>query len=281
MIINGAEALTRARPVPSRRAASEGCHGVLARLVLLLLPCMLFLSAVAPLHADAYTRARHAAEQGNAAAQTALGVMHYLGRGGVLQNYQEAVKWFRLAAEKGNAAAQSNLGVMYFKGEGVRQDHKEAARWLRQAAEQGNGSAQSSLGEIYYRGLGVTQEYKEAARWFRLAAEQGRRAAQTKLGFMYYRGQGMPRDSVKAHMWLNLSASRGDKAAIKLRDLVTSRMTPEQLAKAQELAKHWKPSPNRQEPNPFLAPARPNRAREVEISLPVRQEPKGFPLLEI
>ena len=31
---------------------------------------------------------------------------------GVPQDYKEAVKWFRLSAEQGNAKAQSNLGVI-------------------------------------------------------------------------------------------------------------------------------------------------------------------------
>jgi hypothetical protein len=38
---------------------------------------------------------------------------------GVPENDAEAVRWFRLAAEQGNALAQSNLGVMYANGEGV------------------------------------------------------------------------------------------------------------------------------------------------------------------
>ena len=46
---------------------------------------------------------------------------------GVLQDYKEAVKWYRLAAEQGNANAQYNLGVMYDNGEGVPQDYKEAS----------------------------------------------------------------------------------------------------------------------------------------------------------
>ena len=38
---------------------------------------------------------------------------------GVPKDYGEAVKWFRLAAEQGNADAQTNLGVMFQYGRGV------------------------------------------------------------------------------------------------------------------------------------------------------------------
>jgi len=39
------------------------------------------------------------AEQGNTKAQTALGLMYYVGGRGTPQDYAEAIKWRRLAAE--------------------------------------------------------------------------------------------------------------------------------------------------------------------------------------
>ena len=46
--------------------------------------------------------------------------MYYKGEG-VAQDYQEAVKWYRLAAEQGDEDAQNNLAVMYQNGTGVAQ----------------------------------------------------------------------------------------------------------------------------------------------------------------
>jgi TPR repeat protein len=40
---------------------------------------------------------------------------------GVPQDYAEAAIWLQMAAEQGNAEAQSELGVMYLQGEGVQQ----------------------------------------------------------------------------------------------------------------------------------------------------------------
>ena len=51
--------------------------------------------------------------------------MYFHGKG-VPQDYAEAVKWFRLAADQGDAGAQSILGVMYDEGHGVPQDYAEA-----------------------------------------------------------------------------------------------------------------------------------------------------------
>ena len=50
-------------------------------------------------------------EQGDADAQYNLGTMYYSGRG-VVQDHEEAVKWFRLAADQGLASAQRNLALM-------------------------------------------------------------------------------------------------------------------------------------------------------------------------
>ena len=49
------------------------------------------------------------------------------------------------AAEQGDASAQSNLGVMYENGEGVAKDYKKAVYWLRKAADQGFAPAKEAL----------------------------------------------------------------------------------------------------------------------------------------
>ena len=84
--------------------------------------------------------AKALAEQGGAAAQYNLGVMYHTGQG-VVQDYREAVKWYRKAAERGFARAQSNLGLMYANGEGVIQDYVYAHMWLNIAASNGHKDA--------------------------------------------------------------------------------------------------------------------------------------------
>ena len=60
---------------------------------------------------------------------------------GVVQDYAEAVKWYRLAAAQGNASAQSNLGVRYGKGQGVPMDTVRAHMWFNLAAVNGDANA--------------------------------------------------------------------------------------------------------------------------------------------
>lgn len=83
------------------------------------------------------------AEQGDASAQSYLGLIYYKGTG-VLQNYAEAVQWFRLAAEQGNAGAQTYLGVMYYYGESVLQDDVSAHMWYNLAASNGSTTGQEA-----------------------------------------------------------------------------------------------------------------------------------------
>ena len=60
---------------------------------------------------------------------------------GVPQDYAAAMKWYRLAADQGNAKAQSNLGVMYGNGQGVPQDYVQAHLWWSLAAAGGDKDA--------------------------------------------------------------------------------------------------------------------------------------------
>ena len=153
-------------------------------------------------------------------------------------DYATAVQMWRPLAEQGDAAIQTLMGAMYTEGKGVTQDHKEAVKWYRLAAEQGDAKAQFSIGVKYANGRGVLQDYKEAVKWYRLAAEQGLAAAQSNLGAMYDNGHGVLQDYVRAHMWYNLaSAAGGSEYGTTNRDIIAKKMTPNQIEKAQEMAK--------------------------------------------
>ncbi|MBT5691964.1 MAG: sel1 repeat family protein, partial [Opitutae bacterium] len=89
-------------------------------------------------------------------------------------------------------------------------------------------------GNHYYNGDGVPQDYKEALKWYRKAAKCGFVPALHQLGLMYANGEGVPKDNVTACAWLIATGSHLLKAD---RYLVAARLTPEELAKAQELSR--------------------------------------------
>lgn len=153
------------------------------------------------------------------------------------KDYVTALKKYKSAAAKNDAYAQLQVGAFYTEGLGVVQDYAEAVRWYKLAAAQGLAYAQYDLGVKYDNGQGVVQDYAEAVHWYKLAAAQGFVTAQINLGVKYAQGQGVLQNNVQAHMWFNIAAVSGEKMAVKNRDIAASKMTTEQIAQAQKLAK--------------------------------------------
>ena len=90
---------------------------------------------------------------------------------------------------------------------------------------------------MYANGEGVLEDDIEAVKWFKLAAEQGYAKAQYNLGLMYDNGEGVIQDNVYAHMWCNIAASNGSENAKKGKDILAKQMTPQDISKAQDLAR--------------------------------------------
>ena len=106
-----------------------------------------------------------------------------------------------------------------------RGDYATALKLLSPLAQKGLAGAQNNLGKMYLQGHGVAQD------------------------FMYVIGQGVRRDYVPAYMWFTLAAAGSDQGiareareAREARDNLAGMMTPEQIAKAQQLAREWKPT---------------------------------------
>ena len=117
------------------------------------------------------------------------------------------------------------------------QDYKEAVKWFRLSAEQGNTDAQTNLGSRYKKGEGVPQDYKEAVKWYRLAAYEGNSHAQNNLGTMHEFGRGVLQDNTMAHMWYNIASANGHDKAGKWRDERAGLMTNADISKAQSMAR--------------------------------------------
>ena len=79
----------------------------------------------------------------------------------------------REAAEQGDAAAQFALGGQYATGDGVPQDMAQAVEWWRRAARTGHVLAELNLATAYQTGVGVPRNGATAVAWYRRAADQG------------------------------------------------------------------------------------------------------------
>ena len=152
-------------------------------------------------------------------------------------NYRMTFQKLKPFAERGDVNAQILLGALHLYGQGVIQDYQQAVRWFRLAAAQGDDVAQYNLGQLYREGEGVVLDAQEAVRWFRLSAKKGNFKSQNNLGMMYADGLGVSKNLTKAHAWFNMAASQGDDLAAENRANVASEMTLQQIEQAQRWAK--------------------------------------------
>ncbi len=114
-------------------------------------------------------------------------------------------------------------------------------KWYRKAAEQNYAEAQYNLGVCYANGEGVTKDDVEAVKWYRKAAEQNYAEAQYILGVCYYIGEGVAKDYVEAYKWCCWRQRKAMRMQRKYVATLENRMTREQIAEGQKLARNFKP----------------------------------------
>ena len=122
-------------------------------------------------------------------------------------------------------------------------------KWFRSAADRGDVAAQFYLGFMYSEGQGVPQDYAKATKWFRLAADRGDPQAQYNLALSYSKGENAGGSrTISAPICgsilpLRISPLPTLAAAPPSpnRDVVAHKMTPDEIAEAQKLAREWKP----------------------------------------
>ncbi len=123
-------------------------------------------------------------------------------------DYKAAQKQFLEAAKQGDATAQYNIALMYDSGKDIPQDDAEAIKWYKKAAEQGYAPALYNLSMISFFGKGAPQNYEAAYKWIVLADAYGE----------------------------EFGGDHTKNAKVK----IAEKISPEQIAKAQEAAQAWK-----------------------------------------
>ena len=121
----------------------------------------------------------------------------------------------RKLAEEGDPAAQFAMGARYATGEGVGQNYSEAVRWFSKAGEQGHVVAQATLGAYYWAGRGVPQDLTKAYFWSVLAQAGGDEASKYRVAVLASRmphaqvvaAQEQANDWIKRHQLISSSPS--------------------------------------------------------------------------
>ena len=127
----------------------------------------------------------------------------------------------------------------------------------------------------YYDGLREWDagRHREALVKWREAAMEGDARSMLALGRLFVQGLGAPQDYIEAHKWFNLAASRGVEEAIAEREAIAEKMTPAQLATAQERAASWQPATREAETDTSEAePATSEAETETSEAVPTTSE---------
>ncbi|MDO4626089.1 MAG: tetratricopeptide repeat protein [Pasteurellaceae bacterium] len=78
-------------------------------------------------------------------------------------------------AKQGNAEAQTVLGLAYFSGKevsNISKDIKQGIYWLEKAAKQGDFHAKGYLGAIYYEGRGVKKDPRKGLNYLQESCQK-------------------------------------------------------------------------------------------------------------
>lgn len=74
--------------------------------------------------------------------------MLYCRGNGVPQDHTKAIYWLEKSANQGNANAQSTLGLIYYFGDCVPKDYTKAIYWFKKASKQRDAIANYYLAKI-------------------------------------------------------------------------------------------------------------------------------------
>ena len=196
---------------------------------------------------------RHAAANGDPAAQFEIGTRYSEGRG-VTADAVQAFVWYQRSAALGFVPAQFRLGALYERGQGVEKDAERAKIWYRRASEKGHAKAMHNLAVLL--ASGENPDMLQAARWFREAAERNLADSQYNLAMINEAGQGVPKNLAEAFKWYALAARSGDTEAGKRLEIVRRQMSKGEVASAEKAVKSWMPVDMLPQPGTASVPER-------------------------
>jgi TPR repeat protein len=164
---------------------------------------------------------REAAEVGNGAAMTQIGLMYENGRGGLPKDAVQAKEWFIKAANAGDPAGMYQMGLVYFSdrtGLPNPEDQVKALNWLLKAAKAGYPPSMTKIGVLYEFAIiftggfaGLPQDRAEAVNWWVKAADASDPEGMRQLATAYVNGWGgIPKDESRAADLYRRAAVAGD-----------------------------------------------------------------------
>lgn len=113
------------------------------------------------------------------------------------QQYEEAIRYYRLAAAKGDGGAMNDLGYLYETVDGYIDDTL-AFEWYQRGTAAGSPHAANGLANCYLNGVGTTPDISKAVELYEQSAAKHIPHAHYNLGMLYYNGEHVEQDDSKA-----------------------------------------------------------------------------------
>jgi TPR repeat protein len=155
-------------------------------------------------------------------------------------DYAKAFQIFERLSQAGDNQAQYDLSQMYLQGIGTPKSIEQGWVWMNRAADKGNIQAMLELGVRYQASASLDNGEEMAFVWFQKAAMAGSPVGQYNLAHFYESGKQVPVDLVKAYAWMMLSNNGGNPAAGTELKLIKARLSPSELASANEMIQELK-----------------------------------------
>ena len=159
---------------------------------------------------------------------------------GVEMDAEKGVELIRNSAKQGESTARFLLGTLLVSGQAkVQKDVKNGLKLLHTAAAQNNPRAKWVLANFYLSGrFELGKDVAKGMKLFHESAEQGHPQSQYSLANIYFAGQpGVEKDLLKSYAWADIAASNDHEQAKQAKKSIARRLTPEQIAKAEAMAK--------------------------------------------
>ncbi len=147
------------------------------------------------------------------------------------------------------------IGLSWYR----QRNYDIAAKFWKPLSTEGDCDAEYAMGLLYFEGLGVGKSFGRAIDLWKRSAEQGQAQAQISLGVVFARisipytaldcknGCGEDKKLAVAYKWFGIASEIGSphemKVATDSLSQILPEMTPDEIARGEEMVKAWKPVP--------------------------------------
>ncbi len=126
------------------------------------------------------------------------GVMYKEGKY-VTQDYNKAIKFFKIACDDKAYVGCYNLAIMYSSGAGVKRDIGKAVKLYNNSCQNNNAESCYNLAVMYHEGKNVKKNSKKAIKYYKKACDNGISQGCNNLAVLYAKNKKLNKNPLHAY----------------------------------------------------------------------------------